>query len=69
MIPPPESYSYPTVRRYLIDSCEAAFGCRGLPRLEELADQSHRLFMGQIRPYQASDTAYHDLEHTLQVTV
>lgn len=69
MEPLPPASDFTSFRQQLLDSCQCAYGARGLPRLEELIDHSHSLFMGNFPPYQAGDTAYHDLEHTCQVTL
>ena len=38
-------------------------------RISSLIDTTVALFKGQIKPYQAIDACYHDLEHTMQVTL
>ena len=40
-----------------------------LERIRKLMDAVSELYKGNIPPYQASDMAYHDFEHTLQVTL
>ena len=40
-----------------------------LDRIRTLMGTVDELYQGKISPYQASDMAYHDLEHTLQVTL
>ncbi len=47
----------------------ACFPDQGLDRIRQLIASVHDLYQGKIHPYQASDMAYHDLEHTLQVTI
>lgn len=38
-------------------------------RITSLMEAVEELYSGKIQPYQASDMAYHDFEHTLQVTL
>lgn len=46
-----------------------AFPGQNLDRMRRLMGAIQQLYSGEITPYQASDMAYHDLEHTLQVTL
>ena len=48
---------------------EACFPGQKLDRIERLMEAVEKLYQGKLEPYQASDMAYHDLEHTLQVTL
>ena len=48
---------------------KACFPNQKLDRISNLMAAVHDLYQGKIAPYQASDMAYHDLEHTLQVTL
>lgn len=41
----------------------------GAGHVSTLIQETRRLFQGEIPPYQANDLAYHDLEHTLQVSL
>ena len=45
------------------------FPDKALEKIEALMESVDRLYQGKIPPYQASDMAYHDFEHTLQVTL
>ncbi len=47
----------------------ACFPGQKLERIRKLMAAVLDLYKGKIHPYQASDMAYHDLEHTLQVTL
>lgn len=47
----------------------ACFPDQKLDRVRDLMGAVDDLYHGKIHPYQASDMAYHDLEHTLQVTL
>ena len=47
----------------------ACFPKQTLDRIGKLVQSVNELYQGKIPPYQASDMAYHDLEHTLQVTL
>lgn len=48
---------------------QACFPDQKLDRIRNLMQAVHDLYQGKVYPYQASDMAYHDLEHTLQVTL
>ncbi len=47
----------------------ACFPEQAMSRIRKLMESVHDLYQGRIHPYRASDMAYHDLEHTLQVTL
>ncbi|HSH09920.1 MAG TPA: HD domain-containing protein, partial [Oceanipulchritudo sp.] len=53
----------------IIESGEACFPGQKMDRIRNLVSAVQELYQGAIEPYQASDMAYHDLEHTLQVTL
>jgi hypothetical protein len=48
---------------------KACFPEQKLDRIRNLMTSVDDLYQGKTHPYQASDMAYHDLEHTLQVTL
>ena len=48
---------------------KSCFPEQKMDRIRRLMQAVHELYQGNIPPYQASDMAYHDLEHTLQVTL
>lgn len=48
---------------------KVCFPDQKLDRIRKLINLVNDLYKGEIPPYQASDMAYHDLEHTLQVTL
>lgn len=68
MAPFPEAQSPEEVRRRLHEIGGACFPRQDLQRLDHLLEQVQALFKGEHPPYQAVDTAYHDLGHTLRVT-
>jgi HD superfamily phosphodiesterase len=48
---------------------QACFPDQKLDRIRKLMGAVDDLYQGKVHPYQASDMAYHDFEHTLQVTL
>jgi hypothetical protein len=48
---------------------KACFPEQKLERIGKLMAAVDDLYQGKVPPYQASDMAYHDFEHTLQVTL
>ncbi|MEX0326051.1 MAG: hypothetical protein AB3N33_08195 [Puniceicoccaceae bacterium] len=48
---------------------QTCFPEQKLDRIRALMTAVDDLYQGKIHPYQASDMAYHDFEHTLQVTL
>lgn len=57
------------VEKAIRDIARDCFPGQDLGRFTDLMDNVERLFAGKIPPYQASDMAYHDFEHTLQVSL
>lgn len=57
------------VESAITDIGKACFPDQKLSRIRNLMKEVEELYAGNIHPYQASDMAYHDLEHTLQVTL
>ncbi len=51
------------------DTAQACFPGEKVERIQQLVQSVEDLYCGRIPEYQASDMAYHDLEHTLQVTL
>jgi hypothetical protein len=57
------------VESAITDIGKTCFPDQKLSRIRNLMKEVEKLYAGNIHPYQASDMAYHDLEHTLQVTL
>lgn len=53
----------------ILDIAAKCFPGQKLDRIQDLMLSVERLYGGEVAPYQASDMAYHDFEHTLQVTL
>jgi len=58
-----------TVARAVSDLVNDLYPAAPLERIPALVQTAVDLFTGRIAPFQALDTHYHDLEHTLQVTL
>ncbi len=69
MTPFSASQSPETVRDHIHAIGETCFPRQDLRRIDHLLEKVQALFRGEHSPYQASDTAYHDFEHTLCVAV
>jgi hypothetical protein len=66
--------SFPThdpraVEAAIIEAGSKCFPGQSLEKIERLMRAVEDLYQGKVSPYQASDMAYHNLEHTLQVTL
>ena len=57
------------VEAILIEIAEDCFPGQDLEKISPLVTAVNELYGGNIPPWQASDMAYHDFEHTLQVTL
>lgn len=57
------------VEEAVLAIARTCFPRQELNRVSSLLTSVRRLYDGEIPPYQASDMAYHDFEHTLQVTL
>jgi hypothetical protein len=57
------------VEAAVLEVAETCFPHQKTDRIRHLMDAVEGLYSGRVAPYQASDMPYHDLEHTLQVTV
>lgn len=57
------------VESAILDIAADCYPGQDLDRISDLMDNVERLFAGDVPPYQASDMAYHDFEHTLQVSL
>lgn len=57
------------VRRLVKERCEHLYGRSEDAQIDEYMDTVESLFNGQYPEYQAMDTAYHDIGHTLQATL
>jgi hypothetical protein len=53
----------------ILEVARECFPGQPLQRIQRLMDKVEQLFAGEVPPYQASDMAYHDFEHTLQVAL
>lgn len=65
-IPPNDPES---VEGAILETAASCFSNQAFARLRSLVRAVRDLYAGDIPPYQASDMAYHDFEHTLQVTL
>ncbi|MCB1488202.1 MAG: hypothetical protein KDJ88_12190, partial [Bauldia sp.] len=57
------------IRRLVKERHEGIFGTRDNGYVDEYVDTVEDLFDGRFPQYQAMDTAYHDITHTLQATL
>ena len=57
------------VRNLIKERCHHLFGPHGDDCIDEYMDATEDLFAGRQPEYQAMDTAYHDITHTLQATL
>jgi hypothetical protein len=57
------------VRDLVAERCRNMFGQRDAGYIDEYMDAIDGLFTGAYPDYQAMDTAYHDIRHTLQATL
>ena len=57
------------VETAILESARACFPGQDSGKIKNLVAEIENLYGGRIHPYQASDMAYHDFEHTLQVTL
>jgi len=57
------------VEEAVLEIARRCFPRQQLDRVSRLMQSVRQLYEGEIPPYQASDMAYHDFEHTLQVTL
>lgn len=63
----PETIDADSVVEQILEMGSMCFPQQKFDRIPHLFDKVNQLFRGEIRPYQANDTAYHDIEHTLRV--
>ncbi len=57
------------VRNLVAERCSHMFGQQDAGYIDEYMDAIDGLFTGTYPEYQAMDTAYHDIRHTLQATL
>jgi hypothetical protein len=57
------------VRKLTKERCHHLFGSQDDGYIDEYMDATEDLFSGRQPEYQAMDTAYHDITHTLQATL
>ena len=57
------------VEASILETAGHCFPGQNLERISKLMEAVQDLYGGNIPPWQASDMAYHDFEHTLQVTL